>query len=188
MSSSSSPIPSSMTEIRMFPFSFCVVNVTEFPSGVNFNAFANRLDTIISHLLVSNVHSLIRLSKLYRRRTFLLAYSFVKLPAISSNQLLNVQVERCNTFCPISMRRTSSTISIRFFIRLTCRQILSSCSFSLLSVIASLLSRRLSGAYISIRGVLNSWLILMRKRIFSSFIFCLCSFSSHCSLRSFFRL
>ena len=142
--------------MHIYPFSFRVVKVTVLPSGVNFKAFTSRLDTIISHLFVSNVQSVIRLSRLYISCTPLLVNSSVKLPAMSFSHLLNGTVERCNTFCPISIRRTSNTISIRFFILRTCLHMLSSCSFNLLSVIMSLLNTRLSGAYISIRGVRNS--------------------------------
>ena len=43
----------------------------------------------------------------------------------------------------------------------------------------SVFNMRLSGAYMSVSGVRSSWLILIRKRTFSSYTFCSCSFIIH---------
>ena len=84
----------------------------------------------------------------------------------------------CNLLSPTSILRTSSTILIRFFIRCDWRYIAFIGRYCVSSAESDFNIR------LSVNGVRSSWLILIRKRTFSSYTCCSCSFIAHFSFSS----
>ena len=85
--------------------------------------------------------------------------------------------------CPTSIFRTFSTMSSSFFMRPDCLLML--CITGYFSSSGDNVPNScFSGACIKVSGVRSSWLILMRKRTFSSYTCCSCSFIAHFSLFS----
>ena len=100
-----------------------------------------------------------------------------------STHEFNSTFSTCKVLCPTSIFRTFSTMFRSSFMRPDCLLIL--CMMGYFSSSGDKVAKScFSGACIKVSGVRNSWLMLIRKRTFSSYTCCSCSFMAHFSLFS----
>jgi len=153
--------------IRFLSSDRLVVTRIRLFSGLYFNALISRFINMVVHFSLSKQRVSTSGPGLYKMEMPFNWASGLKSVISCSIHGVNSTVPTFRVLCPTSILRTSSTIFRRFFMRPDCLLMLWITGY-LSSSGDSDSSNCFNGACIRVSGVRNSWLILIRKRTFSS--------------------